>query len=223
MHAPLQGILWDLDGTLAGTKHLKHLAHQASIVQLDGRWLMSDHDYRALVSTTTRQAVKTITTSCGFTFPFEDYMRIWRRQYTLLLDTVTLHPGARQVLQQLNRDGINQSIVSSSSRHDVELVLKRTGAIRLMSGLISGDDVSNRKPHPEPYLLGLAQMELPAANVIAVEDTDTGIASAKAAGLRVVGIRHELNGRQTLSADCLIQAGKFNDTRWFIRQLALAL
>lgn len=223
MRTQLLGVLWDMDGTLANTKTLKQLAHQAIIDRLGGRWLMRAEEYRALNGTTTRQAIKTITASCGVSFPFEDYMRIWRHRYAQLLHTVELHPGAGKILQQLSQDGVGQIIVSSSNRDDLEFILRHTGVKRYLRDVISGDEVELRKPHPEPYLLGLARLEVPRKNTIAVEDTDVGVTSAQAAGLRVVGIRHDLNSQQRLPVDRHIQVERFSDTRWFIRQLALTL
>ncbi len=61
--------------------------------------------------------------------------------------------------------------------------------------LVTGDDVIRGKPAPDPYLIGAERLGVPVARCVVIEDAPAGVASGKAAGMRVVGIasthRHE--------------------------------
>ncbi len=62
--------------------------------------------------------------------------------------------------------------------------------LRVFCGIVSADDVENFKPHPEPYLRGRAVIGAgeSAAGVVAFDDSTTGLAAARAANLRVIGV-----------------------------------
>src|SRR6266567_720024 len=66
--------------------------------------------------------------------------------------------------------------------------------------LVTADDVANGKPHPEPYLKGAERLGLSPADCLAIEDAPAGIQSARAGGLKVVGIA------STYAADALEHA-----------------
>ena len=55
---------------------------------------------------------------------------------------------------------------------------------------ITGDEVSNGKPHPEPYLAAAAALGVAPADCVAIEDSPTGVASALGAGCATLGVPH---------------------------------
>jgi len=55
---------------------------------------------------------------------------------------------------------------------------------------VVGDEVSNGKPHPEPYLLAAAKLGVDPTRCVAIEDSPTGVRSAVAAGCRVIAVPH---------------------------------
>jgi sugar-phosphatase len=66
--------------------------------------------------------------------------------------------------------------------------------------LVTADDVTHGKPHPEPYLKGAAAMGLSPAECLVIEDAPAGIEAARAGGMTVIGIT------STYAADALAQA-----------------
>ena len=63
--------------------------------------------------------------------------------------------------------------------------------------VVSGDRVTNAKPHPEAYLLAAAELGVDAADCVAIEDSIAGVASAAAAGVLTVGVPHMLSLDET--------------------------
>lgn len=96
-------------------------------------------------------------------------------------------PGAVAVMRALAARSVGQVCVSNSNRRIVGANLAALGVAELVAGIVGLDDVRMGKPDPEPYRAGCGLLGLPAAAVIAVEDSATGVASARAAGLFVVG------------------------------------
>jgi beta-phosphoglucomutase-like phosphatase (HAD superfamily) len=54
---------------------------------------------------------------------------------------------------------------------------------------VTRDDVTNPKPHPEPFLMASGLIDQPPAQCLAFEDSELGAQSAKAAGMRVVQVK----------------------------------
>ena len=102
------------------------------------------------------------------------------------LDGVVPLPGAVELLTSLPAE--RWAIVTSCTR---DLARVRIGAAGLPVPLtiITSSDITNGKPHPEPYLKGAQALGFDAADCVAFEDVPAGIRSAKAAGARVIALR----------------------------------
>ncbi len=101
-----------------------------------------------------------------------------------------LYPGASALIAALKNRGLRLAIVSGSWRANIEAALTASGLSHAFDLIIAKDDLPNRKPDPAPYLLALDRLSLKPAQAIALEDSPNGLASARAAGLRVVAVGH---------------------------------
>jgi HAD superfamily hydrolase (TIGR01509 family) len=95
------------------------------------------------------------------------------------------------------------AVVSGAARSEVQAILAAAGLLPLFTAVVTEDDVTRGKPDPEGYRRALAAMDsgLTGAEVVAFEDTDLGIAAAKAAGLRCVAVRGTLPDARLEEAD----------------------
>lgn len=100
-------------------------------------------------------------------------------------------PGALAVMEAFAAAGLVQVAVSNSQRRVVEANLAAIGAGAHLAFSLAYEDVPAGKPDPAPYRMAAARLGLPPHAVAAVEDSATGAASARAAGLRVFGIAPE--------------------------------
>lgn len=80
------------------------------------------------------------------------------------------------------------AVVSGAFRAEIEPVLEAAGLDSLFRALVTADDVARGKPHPEGYLRALALVGVEAGEAVAFEDTEAGIASARAAGVRCLAV-----------------------------------
>jgi HAD superfamily hydrolase (TIGR01509 family) len=98
---------------------------------------------------------------------------------------IALRPGVARLLEELAADGCALAVGTTGSRDWVERLLRRLLPSTSWAVVVAGDDVANRKPDPEVFLLAMAKLGLggPGATVV-VEDSGEGLAAAKAAGLR---------------------------------------
>lgn len=93
--------------------------------------------------------------------------------------------GARAFVRSLPRD--RWGIVTSGHRACAEFRLRHVG-IPLPRVFITGDQVQRGKPDPEGYRLAAGQLGVPPADCLVFEDAPPGVAAARAAGMRVVGV-----------------------------------
>jgi beta-phosphoglucomutase len=80
------------------------------------------------------------------------------------------------------------AVVSGALREVVEAVLAGAGLNGLFDAIVTAEDVERGKPDPAGYLRALELLDVPAADAVAIEDSESGIAAAKAAGLYVVAL-----------------------------------
>jgi sugar-phosphatase len=110
---------------------------------------------------------------------------------------VTVMPGALELVQSIPEG--RWGVVTSGSRLLAQNRLRHCG-LPVPEVLITSDDVINGKPHPEPYLKGAEGLKYRAAECLVIEDAPAGIQSARAGGMKVLGIT------STYAADLLKQA-----------------
>ncbi|MEV6400107.1 HAD family hydrolase [Streptomyces sp. NPDC051907] len=97
---------------------------------------------------------------------------------------VVLLPGTAELLERLPAD--SWAVVTSATRRLAEARLEEVG-IRPKT-LIAADDITQGKPHPEPYLLGAARLGVDPARCVVFEDAPAGLTAGRAAGMRTVAL-----------------------------------
>lgn len=97
--------------------------------------------------------------------------------------------GARDLLERLQAQGTPIGLVSNSPLPFVERSLAIVGFEAIFDAIVSGHEVAEPKPAPDPYLEACRRIGVePGPSVIALEDSPTGVAAARAAGLTVIGV-----------------------------------
>lgn len=97
-------------------------------------------------------------------------------------------PGVMDLLQSLHAEGFRLAVGSSGPKENVDLVLQELGARRLFGAVITGNDVHQGKPDPEVFLLAARRLEIAPSRCVVIEDAPAGVAAARAAGMKCVGL-----------------------------------
>ncbi|MHB8470946.1 MAG: HAD family hydrolase [Gaiellaceae bacterium] len=118
-------------------------------------------------------------------------------------DGSTIDEGARAAVRHA-AERVPVAIVSAAALVEIAPVVAAAGLTACFATIISSGDVTNGKPHPEPYELAAARLDVPAASVLAFEDTEAGVASAKAAGMQVAAVTRTLGAGRLAQADVLV-------------------
>ncbi|GAB2459618.1 HAD family hydrolase [Conyzicola lurida] len=101
--------------------------------------------------------------------------------------SVPWRPGAMELLAELREAGVPTALVTMSLRTMAQLVVDSI-PFDAFDAIVSGDDVTHAKPHPEPYLTGASLLGVDIADCVALEDSQPGLASAVASGAVSIGI-----------------------------------
>jgi len=122
-------------------------------------------------------------------------------------DGSTVPEGVRAALRYAAAK-VPVGIVSSATRREIEPVLAGAGLTELVQVIVSVDDVAETKPSAAPYLRALELLGegLRPEEVVVLEDTEAGVASAKAAGMRCVAVLGTAAAERLAAADEIVVA-----------------
>ncbi|OIJ65604.1 HAD-IA family hydrolase [Streptomyces mangrovisoli] len=180
-HLPLRAVLFDMDGTLVDTERLWWEA-----VEQTARRPLTEADRpevlgRAVEHTAAWLAAATGADAAALAAELDGEFARRVRAGTVP------RPGALDLLDALARAGVPTALVTASSRAVADTVLDVLGRDRFAVS-VTADDTGRTKPAPDPYLAACRALGVPPAACVAVEDTETGVASAEAAGCAVLAV-----------------------------------
>ena len=123
--------------------------------------------------------------------------------------------GALALLDFADRRGLKRAVVTNAPRANAEKVLAALGIARRLPIVVIGGELPRAKPDPLPYLTALERTGALAAHSLAFEDSLSGVRSAAAARLSVVGMTTTLDSRTLIEAGAIFAAENFTDPRIF--------
>jgi sugar-phosphatase len=115
---------------------------------------------------------------------------------------VVVMPGAAELVRSIPAG--RWGVVTSGSRLLATNRLRHCG-LPVPEVLVTSDDVTNGKPHPEPYLKGAAQLGFDPGECLVIEDAPAGIQAARAAGMKVIGIASTYAAAKLAEADAVVR------------------
>lgn len=186
----LQAALWDFDGTLADTEPLWIAAEFDLLNSLGASW--STEHAKQLVGNALLDSGAYILNVIGR----HDLTPAWvvdqllsRVVEQLRAGQVEWRPGALELLASLRGAGVPCALVSASYRVLLDAALARLPEGSFAAS-VAGDEVTEGKPHPEPYEQACRKLGVEARRCVVFEDSGTGARSGNAAGALVVAVEH---------------------------------
>lgn len=188
----MRGILWDNDGVLVDTEGLFFEANRELFAEHDIT-LSPQHFFDWFLCDNI--GAWHLLEERGYSSEHIHQLRIDRnRRYSERLQSgqQLLLPGVQELLGTLQKHA-RMGIVTSSRRDHFNMIHQDLGLLLHFEFVITEEDYPQSKPAPDPYLLGLKKLVLPAQQCMVIEDSPRGLRSAIAAGIACIVIRNELS------------------------------
>lgn len=181
-------VLWDMDGTLVDTEPYWIKAEHALIAEHGKSW--SDEFAHELVGNALEVSAQLIIDRTGIPLSVTEIIEsLLERVVAQVAHVVPWRPGARELLFELGELGVPSLLVTMSWRSLADKVAEALPE-GTFTALVTGDEVSPGKPHPEPYLAAARLIGVDPRACIALEDSPSGVRSATAAGVPTIAIPH---------------------------------
>jgi HAD superfamily hydrolase (TIGR01509 family) len=186
----LVAVIFDLDGVLLDSEQVWNAAKEELVRDRDGRW--SDQAPRDMMGMSSPEWSAYLRDELGVDMDVEEISAdVVRRLEHIYRERLPLHEGAVDAVERAAASW-PLGLASSSNREIIELFLELSGLRDRFAATISSEEVERGKPAPDVYLETARRMNVDPDGSAAVEDSENGIRSAKAAGMYVVALPNEV-------------------------------
>ncbi len=207
-------VLLDLDGTLMDTIPDLAIAVNAMLTELDFATMPQAEISTYIGKGSDNLMRRILATAQGGQPASEDlFLRgreIYYAEYHKVNgDNAIIFDGVLPGLERIQSMGLKMAVVTNKNTEFTMPLLERTGLLRFMQGVVCGDTLTERKPHPAPMLHACSLLNALPARTCAVGDSINDALSARAAGCSVLAVPYGYNEGQsvhTLDVDAIVES-----------------
>lgn len=201
-----KAIVFDFDGVLADSEPL-HLAAAREIFASLGLTLTTEEYYARYLGYDDEGMFRVMGEIHGIRLDARQKGALIAQKSAIFDDLIAhtdvLYPRAAECVERLARV-YPLGIASGALRHEIDAIVRRAGLAGHFAFIIASGDTPNSKPAPDPYARAAELHRLPPSACVAIEDSRWGIQSAKAAGLKCVGITTSYPSSELTGSDRVI-------------------
>jgi HAD superfamily hydrolase (TIGR01509 family) len=209
---PLRAVVFDFDGVIADSEPLHFRAFRDTLAEIG--LPLSEHEYYdRLLGFDDLGVFEAVGRDRGLGWDAGRVGRLAavkaRRLEAIEGEASLLFPGVEALVRRLG-DAVPLAIASGARREEIVRVLDRTRLVRWFPVIVAAGETVESKPAPDPYrravelLAESAGRQLDPADCVAIEDSHWGLESARAAGLRTVGVTHSYAAESLGVADLIV-------------------
>ncbi|ETT47322.1 MULTISPECIES: pyrophosphatase PpaX [Paenibacillus] len=191
----IECVLFDLDGTIVDTNELIISSFMYALKD-NGLAPLTREEIIPHMGTTLQQQMRVFSGLEDVNGTLEKSYRSYNNEHHDEL--VRSFPLVKETIEELSRRGIKLGIVTTKIRPTTIKTLERFDLLKYMDTIVTVNDVTEPKPHPEPVLTAVKNLGVDPRKTLMIGDSAVDIQSAKAAGVYAVGVSWSLKGEDTL-------------------------
>jgi HAD superfamily hydrolase (TIGR01509 family) len=201
----LEAVVFDCDGLLLETESRWTMAERATVERWGGTW--STDLKRRFLGLSVRDAATRMALELGA--PPEDAPAISRALEEGFERALAEHgcdamDGVPELLAALREAGVPVAVASNTRHELVRVAIAHSGLDTRFAAIVCAGNGNAPKPAPDVYLAACSELSVRPAGALALEDSQTGVEAARAAGMRVLGVPSP--GAGALDADIVLES-----------------
>ena len=173
-----EAILFDLDGVIVDSEPMHEKAYRQTSLYL-GRDLTQEEVASPRGTVDEIGATKLLEYNPGATLSVPQVIEHYNNLFKAMFDQMKLIPRSRELIPKAHRKGFKLELTTSALRENQQRVFEMFNLWPFFSTIITGEDIINGKPHPEPYLKTADKLGVAPANSLVIEDSVNGVRSEK--------------------------------------------
>jgi len=203
----LYGLIFDVDGVIADTEAINARASIKVFEDLFAILGVKREDFEAGLGRGAEEYVKAAARVHGLKLTEEQIKKAtqFRQEYFLKIlseEPLPAFPGVLELIEKaMQKEDFRVAIATSSTPEKSRAVLESANIPFERMVYITGNDVKNKKPHPELFLLAAERMGIEPANCAVIEDAPNGVQAAKAAGAKCIAVTNSTDAAKLSQAD----------------------
>lgn len=201
----VKAVLFDFDGVIANTLTYHVQAWQQVFAEYDVKILAED--VCLLEGQLAEEIGRQLAQQKGLALDdlrLEKMVQQKRAIYNRIT-RATVYPAARKLIEYFKANSIKIALVTGAIRQNIEPVTGKE-FLKNFDVIITGNEVANTKPHPEPYLTAAKKLNVLPSECIVIENAPMGIRAAKLAGMFCVALKTTIKNETYLKeADLIVE------------------
>ncbi len=204
----IKAVIFDLDGVLIDSEKLHYITWKKAFMEKGAELPLEEYREHYFGITAT-DIVKQFAERRNMPLSSEELKELAYRKNVHYRELVAkeLEPvkGAPELLEKLKKANFMIALATSTTRKNLQAVMKKTGLGRYMDSMVCAQDITKGKPDPEIFLKAASNIREKPENCLVIEDAPLGINAAKRAGMKCIAVATTHKTPELANADMVVK------------------
>ena len=196
-----RGVLFDMDGVLIDSEY--YTAEATIRFFAEKGFQVKQEDFYPFYGTGEKGYFLGVANTFGIPFELEtDKIKVYDLFKEMARGKLDAMPGVYSFIEQCRQKDLSLAVATSAGRYkmniNLEILNLKTG---IFDALVSGEDITHNKPHPEIFQKAAAKLKLSPADCLVIEDAPSGVKAAKNAGCKCLALLTTFSEKELMDAD----------------------